>query len=229
MDKKEYLEIGMNLAICFLYMSMEETKFSPIVVMHPIFESAFIFDKGETFNALEDKERYQEYLKMFEKNTIKECQSLSDLVGIIRKSYRLTYISLLLDDGVDKVTCANLLAEQWTTIETLTYDVNVKPRRVLSIIKKADKKHFMDKKEFKIYENLDEELVIYRGCKTKKGVKACSWSLSKEKAEWFANRFGKGFVFEAKIKKENVIAYKNDRSEKEIVADYTKIYDVKVL
>lgn len=227
MDKKEHLEIGMNLAINFLYIPIEETKFSPMVVMHPIFESAIISDgNGKLFNALEDNERYREYQKEFE-NKIKKCQSLSEIVLLIRKSYRLTYISFLLDWGIDKVTCANLLAEQWTTIETLTYDVNVKPKRVLSIIKKADKQCLMDKEEMKIFNSLNDELTIYRGCKTKQGVKACSWSLSKEKAELFAHRFGKGFVFEAKIKKKDVIAYKNDRSEKEIIADYTKLYDIR--
>lgn len=228
--KDDNLEIGKELAILFLYMDMEETKFSPMIVMHPIFESAIIMNgKQELFNALEDTTKYQEYLKIMEKE-IRTCETLSEIVRIIRKSYRLTFIYFLLKEGVNKVICGNLLAEQWTLIETLTYDKNVKPRQVLSLIKSADKTVLMDKQELEIFSKLDDEIIIYRGARTKNGFKGCSWSLEQEQGEWFANRHGtKGFVFKAKIKKNDVIAFKNERSEKEIIADYTKIYDVEVI
>ena len=206
-------------------MPMDPTTILPFV-QHPIFETCALYDGEGMFDALQDNKRYEK-LKNTLKKDIDECDNLSLIVRRVRKSYRLTYISFLWDYGVDKKICGNLLGEQWTSIETLTYDVNVKPRKVLTMIKNADKEHFMDKKELKIYNNLPDELTIYRGCRTKGGVKACSWTLDKKQAEWFANRYNKsGYVFKAKIKKQDVIAYKSDRSEKEIVADYTKLYDI---
>lgn len=220
-----YLDIGKNLYKNFLNMPMEPTQF-PTIIQHPIFESSVLCDTDGLFDAFADETRYKKYKDKL-KEDIKKCDSLSTLVSRVRKSYRLTYISFLWDYGVDKTVCGNLLSEQWTSIETLTYDVNVKPRKVLTMIKKADKEHFMDEKELDVFNNLPDELVIYRGCRSKGGVKACSWTLDKKQAEWFANRYNKnGYVFEAKIRKEHVIAYKSDRSEKEIVADYTKLYDI---
>jgi hypothetical protein len=221
----DYLNIGKELYKSFLNMPMDPTNVLPFV-QHPIFETCTLYDEEGLFDALQDKERYKKFKNILKKD-IDECDNLSSIVNRVKKSYRLTYISFLWDYGVDRKICGNLLSEQWTSIETLTYDVNVKPRKVLSIIKNADKEHFMDEKELEIYNNLPDELTIYRGCRTKGGVKACSWTLSKEQAKWFANRFTQnGYVFMAKIKKQDVIAYKGDRNEKEIVADYTKLYDV---
>lgn len=226
-----YLERGKELAIALLYEEMTETEFSPMIVMHPIFESAIIMNKSrEVFNALDDKEKYAEHLKKVEQD-IKDEKSLKDIVWKIRKSYRLTYIYYLYKYfGVDKKVCANLLANEWTLIETLTYDVNVKPREVLSLIKCADKDVLMDKDEQETLENMDDEIIIYRGARTKDGWKACSWTLEQKQGEWFANRYNKqGYTFKAKIMKKDVIAYISSRSEKEIIADFNKLYDVEVL
>lgn len=226
-----YLEKGKELAIALLYEEMQETQFSPMVVMHPIFESAIIVNKRhEVFNALDDKEKYKEHLKDVEQD-IKNQKNLKDIVWKIRKSYRLTYIYYLHKYfRVDKKVCANLLAHQWTLIETLTYDVNVKPSQVLNLIKCADKDELMEKDEQETLDKMDDEIIIYRGARTKNGWKACSWTLEQKQGEWFANRYNKqGYTFKAKIKKKDVIAYISSRSEKEIIADYNKIYDVEVL
>lgn len=223
---KSDLDKAKNLADMFLYYEMEKTSFSPAVVIHPFFESAILCDNQGIFNAFEEKERYSEYLKCFSAR-INECKNLSALVNIVRKSFRLTFISFLYDVlKLPVTTCGNLLAEQWTTIETLTYDTNVKPRRVLFLIKAAEQSVFMNKSELKVFQNLPEELVIYRGCRDKKGVKACSWTLDEEQAKWFSARWNKNYVFKAKIKKADVIAYKSDRNEQEIVVNFYKLYDI---
>ena len=76
----------------------------------------------------------------------------------------------------------------------------------------------MDESDRKFYKSLPSEFMIYRG-----GVDqyAYSWTLDKEKAKWFANRYKNDYeVFEKKAKKKNVIAYNNSRGEKEIIYDY---------
>lgn len=51
-------------------------------------------------------------------------------------------------------------------------------------------------------------------------VKALSWTLNREVAEWFAHRFGQnGTVYEAQVKKENIYAVFLGRNEEEVIVD----------
>ena len=58
-----------------------------------------------------------------------------------------------------------------------------------------------------------------------------SWTISREKAEWFGNRFAKELggiprVATGKIKKSDIIAYFDGREEKEIVCDPKSVADI---
>ena len=79
-------------------------------------------------------------------------------------------------------------------------------------------KLLMDYDELNYFNNLPEKIVIYRGGVSKRGI---SWTLNKDIAEWFANRFRAinkgGQLFEKKVFKNDCIAYFNDREEEEII------------
>ena len=71
-----------------------------------------------------------------------------------------------------------------------------------------------------------DTLTIYRG-ETEYSTsyeQALSWTLDKEKASWFANRFEseEPVVYKASVKTENLLAYDNGREEQEILvhSDY---------
>lgn len=75
----------------------------------------------------------------------------------------------------------------------------------------------MDTGEQLTFEELPDEFIIYRGHQ-KQNKKGISFSLSEEKAEWFANRYKKkGKVRSVKVKKEDCFAYLNSRNEQEIL------------
>ena len=58
-------------------------------------------------------------------------------------------------------------------------------------------------------------------------VKALSWTLNKEKAEWFAHRFNQdGTVYEAQIDKKHIFAIFNGRNESEVVLDPQYLTDI---
>ena len=79
-------------------------------------------------------------------------------------------------------------------------------------------KLLMDYEELNYFNNLPEKIVIYRGGVSKRGI---SWTLDKDIAEWFANRFKAinkgGQLFEKKVFKNDCIAYFNGREEEEII------------
>lgn len=53
-----------------------------------------------------------------------------------------------------------------------------------------------------------------------KNVKALSWTLDRDTAEWFAHRFGEsGTVYEAQIQKKHIYAFFSGRNESEVIVD----------
>jgi hypothetical protein len=88
----------------------------------------------------------------------------------------------------------------------------------------------MDEDERKTFGELPDELTIYRGYagKRKNGL---SWTLSLEKAEWFADRFEMmtgetSYVVKGTCKKADVIAYFDRRQEDEILIDPAKVVGI---
>jgi hypothetical protein len=88
--------------------------------------------------------------------------------------------------------------------------------------------HFMDEEEREAYKRLPKRFTIYRGYHNDKSAVhggeiynkyGFSYSLDKEKAEWFAGRFqrrGRG-VLKRTVDKKDVFAIKLSRQEKEII------------
>ena len=73
-------------------------------------------------------------------------------------------------------------------------------------------------------EDLPETITVYRGLQRNASTEALSWTLDKNVAEWFANRFdNNGEVIKATINKKYIFAYINGRGEKEVVLDYKKL------
>lgn len=120
------------------------------------------------------------------------------------------------------------LATMWKHLEFPNTNAFVGVEAFIEMFKKADKTFLMDEEELEIYNNLPEEIVVYRGINEHGSVKALSWSLDKEQAEWFANRFeefgAKGALYQANIKKEYVLAYFS--REQEAVIDFTKATNI---
>jgi hypothetical protein len=67
---------------------------------------------------------------------------------------------------------------------------------------------------------LPKTFTVRRGIGTqhKRAIDGLSWTLSREKAEWFAvRRAGKGYLVEGRVRREDAFALLNGRDEKEIV------------
>lgn len=225
------LEKAKEVAQILAHLPIQETEFSPIVIMHPFFESALLPDMNSeysVFNALEEPEKYQIFLKDFCKNRIQTCNSIESILCLVRKSYKLTYLKFLKQENIISLKeCGNLLANIWTEIEVINHDANVPKQQVLNWIAKADKNILMNKDDTKIFNDLPDEVTVYRGCEDKTETNGISWTLNKAKAEWFANRWSKqGICFKAKIKKEYIIGYTDSRGEKEIILDYRYLTNI---
>lgn len=76
---------------------------------------------------------------------------------------------------------------------------------------------FMDDDERAVYAALPDQVTIYRGY-NHRNARSFSYTLDYKQAYWFANRFGSvGKVKTITVSKSDILGYKDDRSEKEIV------------
>ncbi len=92
---------------------------------------------------------------------------------------------------------------------------------LLSVLGDSIRAHGMDESERTELDSLPMNIEIWRGSmpKFKRGL---SWTLDKDKAQWFAQRFqtmGKrrGRLYSAKVAKSQVLALLNGRGEREIL------------
>ncbi len=231
MLKQSNLENIKSVAKAFLYIDVEETKVSPIIVQHPIFENGIQALQQPDYstkliNILEDKKGL-EALNQKILNRIDDAKNVWEVYMIIRKSYRLTFVKYIYQ-YLSIEDMSKLLAHAWVTSENPNNDNNVSIRTLVSWFKKCDKKVLMDEYEYSIYQSLPDKLKIYRGVAVNRNPKGLSWTNSFVTAEWFAHRFDndkkEGYVQSAVIDKKDILAYFNtELSESEIVVDSRKL------
>jgi hypothetical protein len=88
----------------------------------------------------------------------------------------------------------------------------------------------MSEEEICFLDTLPEQIEIWRGASHKRGLAGLAWTLDREKAVWFAQRFcsesrvpllAKGIV-----EKRDVLAYFENRDEREILSMNVSIISV---
>lgn len=101
-------------------------------------------------------------------------------------------------------------------------------REFISWFKKANKLYMMDESEIKVYNELPENIVIYRGVGNKKYKNGMSWTLNKEKAIWFSGRFNfdDKHVYQGIVSKQDVLVYTDQCNEQEIIVDPKKVKNI---
>ena len=87
----------------------------------------------------------------------------------------------------------------------------------------------MDQEEYTQFQNLDDVVTVYRGVTSynANNIKALSWTLNREVAEWFVHRYGEdGIVYEAQINKEHTYALFLGRNEEEVIVDPKRLINL---
>lgn len=222
-----------DVAIAFLYQDIEETQFSPVVVIHPIFESGIVYSprSRSMVNILEDKDGLSEIMEYYSRRIIK-ADGISSIYMLIRDSYKLTFFKFI-SQYLSPRDYAEYLADAWTISENPNQDVNVSLSQAAKLFKNADKKYLMTAKEYKVYSDLPDTFTVYRGVAVRRNPNGMSWTRNKSTAEWFSERFNleneRGYVQVATAHKKDVLAYFNSRNEDEIVISTNSLEDIHVL
>lgn len=92
----------------------------------------------------------------------------------------------------------------------------------LEILDHPDAHHMMAPSDREVYDALPEVVTVHRGIGPEGTADGLSWTLSHEKAVWFAQRFASttstsGEVVTREVAKERITAYLDRRSEQEVI------------
>lgn len=226
-NKNNNMELIIQTALNLLELPIKKNDIDILgFIHHPFFNSTFIPYKNELIDIRKDTSKFKEYVKEL-KEHIKNEDSVFGIMFHITQPYQLLFFSLI-ENYLDEQTFATLLKECYTETEFPNRDVNVPVNKIVKMFEKANKELLMDEDELKIFNNLEDELTIYRGFYSDEYYDALSWTLDIDKAHFFATRFSKdtGSIYQANIKKEDIYAYFDCRNEKEIIVDYNKLYNI---
>ncbi len=225
-DIKRVKEVAQQL----LQMDIIQDKEFPFIVRHPFFD--FIEaqnwepDYNENYVML-DTEEGQRVAKKTMSRIIDMVSQYEAFLEIVKKPYLPLFFKLT-QDYLSLKDYSVFLSKMWINVEFSNSDKYISSYDFIALFKKADKKMLMNNDELKTFKSLPDTLTVYRGVKPNATIEALSWSLKKETALWFANRFEEnGKVYAANIKKHDILAYFDERKEAEIVVDFTKLYGIK--
>lgn len=220
MRKETDLNAVKEVLKAFLYMPVEETKYSPIVVQHPIFESGFSSVDGKIVD-ITTPDGLKEAVVQMEKR-IDAVNRPVECMYVVRKSYYLTFLKFA-KESLSLSDFSMLLGGCWTEEENPNGDVNVPMSMSARWFKATDKQALMHDEEYEVYKNLPETFTVYRGVAPGRNPNGMSWTREYDKAKWFSNRFGEGYVLEGTAHKEDVLAFFSRRGEEEVVMKAAKV------
>ena len=208
-----------------LWFDIQPTKLSPLVVKHPFTDSGLVGIRNEdgslsAGNLLDDPGALHSWRENV-RQQINEAETAAGLLLLVTKPYRLGYLKLAAPYLCEQ-DAALFLSYAWISTESPNDDPNLSKRSLLAMFRSIDPQMLMDEEERGLFQSLDDVVTVYRGVTSynAQNVKALSWTLNREVAEWFAHRFGQnGTVYEAQVKKENIYAVFLGRNEEEVIVD----------
>jgi hypothetical protein len=139
----------------------------------------------------------------------------SRIIFLHERPYRLQAFLSMVNDLPDEKYWS-LLASIWTDTENAWQ--NLEQWRELFNSDRPQRERLMDRDEILALSSLPDTVKIYRGCQKGINEDGISWTLKRDKAEWFATRLDKdGVVLEKEIQKKDIIAVFTNRNEFEVI------------
>ncbi len=225
MRKETDLEEVKRIASLFLWLPPQKTKFSPVIIKHPFTDCGMVVlrnsqQEPEPANILESESALNCWREEIGKQ-IKQAKSVHEIYPLVTKSYTFAFLKHTADYFSQK-DLSEILSGAWVNTECPNLDQNLSQLQKLALFKAADPIYLMDASEREKLERLEEEVTVYRGVTScnAKNIRALSWTLDYETADWFAHRYqAEGKVYEARINKEHIYALFNGAGEWEVIVD----------
>lgn len=206
---------------------------SELFISHPMTNTVITYVPDSNNNPkpvnLAKKKDLKEWLSFCDR-IIEEADSVGVLMLRILKPYKLTMLKYC-KPYIEKKEFSECLADAWVMSENPNDDVNCPVSELIGWFKEADQRSLMSDKEYKVWKSLPNKMTLYRGVANGHNPKGLSWTLKREKAEWFRDRWKDSSIFakndryllQAEVNKKDCFCYFNSRGEEEIVVNTSKI------
>ena len=211
-----------SLAMYYLHQKPRSNEI-PTMVFHPFIERSVIAYNGKLMDIFKNPSTVDTIMAHYELR-ISYAKNVNEIFELIRPEYRLLYFASIYM-YLNEYDFSKMLSYSWKSSMFPTPDSYVKAFRLLRYFRKAHKSNLMTKNELRKFEELPEKVKIYRGISYYNNSKiALSWTLSKDRAERFANRFNEaGKVVEKEVDKNTILAYfeyDEEGKKNEVIIDY---------
>lgn len=205
----------LSLCKAMLYLPITIDDFG--IIDHPFFSSPIIYLNGQIIDITES-EKKQNIARNQMKRFLSECGDISFLVDIaLNKRYYLAF----LEHAHAYMTQHELgiyIKHIYNQIEGFGQLNKQRKNNFLKLLLKADKQDLMDSEDMDFYNTLPNTVEVYRGVNghnTKSGKVKKSfwespyWTIEREQAIWFANRFAnpsiEKIIYKITVPKEYII------------------------
>jgi hypothetical protein len=152
-----------------------------------------------------------------------ESKSWSSYIYLHERPYRLDALLDIADEMSDKEYWEKL-SDVWMDSENIWQ--NIHDWIAAWNQRTTSRELVMTKQEREEFDAMPEQITVYRGALSDKNKHGMSWTIYKDKAEWFSTRFaGDGdipVVIERVVNKSEILAYFTRRGENEVVLDISQ-------
>lgn len=233
MQNKTDLEQVRSIAKVLLMTEIHKTPYAPMIVQHPFTSSGYVATPKDgvmqIVNITDSEDNFQAWQDFMMKQ-FDNAKSTYEIYMMTNKPYGLTFLKYA-SPHLSQEDFSKILGDAWIRSENPNNDANVSKQKLLEMFRQAEPSELMTEEELHQYNELEEKVTVYRGVTTynAKNIKALSWTLDREKAEWFAHRFDEdGTVYEAEINKKYILAVFNGRNESEVVVDPKGLQNIRI-
>lgn len=210
-DLKQIKETSLML----LYLPIDTDERIPFICHHPFISSTHICINSNIVDVTKPN-GLEKALEFYSEN-IKKAKNLWSIISLVNTPY-LGIVFKMISKYLGQADYQELLAYVWMSEEYPNYDINVSQKDWIRLWRKVEPTNI---------DFLDDEFTVYRGLMRNASYKALSWTLDRNVAKWFSNRFNnEGKIYKATCKKKDVLAYVPNRNEKEIVVDWRKLINI---
>lgn len=185
------------------------------VCRHPYIDSCVInsIDTNKPLNIFQDTEKYLKWQEQFKEEIIHR-KNVYSIFSLLKPAYRMSFFNDINQYLSDK-DFSEMLALSWSAHG----GAEIPEAKLETWFKKADKSYLMSKREQKIFSELPDQVIVYRGVSKPEYKYGFSWVLDEKVAFWYADRCGSNnsCVYECTVDKKDILCYFDTRNEAEIV------------
>jgi hypothetical protein len=186
------------------------------VLHHPLVIQIFF---NERLHKLANQQ-YRQKIKLLEE--AQQAEEWTTIVYLHERPYRLSAFMDIAERimEVDEADYWELLADIWVDSESISMDQPLWLEALATNDPDTRAQHFMEERERDLLASLPRWVDIYRGVDVGGNEAGMSWTLDRDKAEWFARRYhGHGTLLKCACPRDRIIAVLLGRGEQEVIVD----------